>query len=446
MDHQDSGRVAIAKTHRQMRKYGPYVQRLAHLLTDAWRDELASPAIDRTLDGEPSRELKRLVPLSSRRASGAFFTGADLAAKVAGLLRPTLDANSVIFDPACGAGDLLLACVDLLPVPSSLDDTLAKWTNCLIGRDIHRQFVHAAKLRLALKALTKFGSPKATRPAISNFFTDIRVRSGLADREAYQKASHLILNPPFGMVQAPMGCSWAEGLVTEAALFIESAVGMSRPGTQLVAILPDVLRSGSRYAKWRTMVSRQASHLLASVHGLFDDSADVDVFILSLIISQGSQLSQNSSWTEDLTSSYKVVSDVFEVHVGPVVDFRDAHRGRWQPYLVAKSLPVRSEVVTVSRKRRSDKRLFSPPFVAVRRMSRPGDVRRANATLIRSGDPVAVDNHLLALIPRDRSLATCRELMSILERPETNVWLNNRIRCRHLTVTALGELPWWETR
>jgi hypothetical protein len=30
-----------------------------------------------------------------------------------------------------------------------------------------------------------------------------------------------------------------------------------------------------------------------------------------------------------------------------------------------------------------------------------------------------------------------------LKDPRTTTWLNERIRCRHLTVGAVRDLPWW---
>jgi hypothetical protein len=47
------------------------------------------------------------------------------------------------------------------------------------------------------------------------------------------------------------------------------------------------------------------------------------------------------------------------------------------------------------------------------------------------------------LIPHDLSLESCKELILRLRSMETDEWLNERIRCRHLTVSALNELPWW---
>jgi hypothetical protein len=86
---------------------------------------------------------------------------------------------------------------------------------------------------------------------------------------------------------------------------------------------------------------------------------------------------------------------------------------------------------------------LKPPFVAIRRTSRPGDRHRAIGTLITALQPVAVENHLIALRPKDGTVKACRELLYSLKDDRTTHWLDERIRCRHLTVAALNELPWW---
>lgn len=67
---------------------------------------------------------------------------------------------------------------------------------------------------------------------------------------------------------------------------------------------------------------------------------------------------------------------------------------------------------------------------------------RASAVLIRSDEPVAVENHLIVLTPRDGTIKTCKTLLEILACETTTEWLDKRIRCRHLTVGVLKELPW----
>ena len=94
-------------------------------------------------------------------------------------------------------------------------------------------------------------------------------------------------------------------------------------------------------------------------------------------------------------------------------------------------------------KKRFSGTLFSPPFVAVRRTSRPVDSGRAIGTLVIGDCRVAVENHLLVVRPKDPSVEACEEVLRLLKEDRTDRWLNNRIRCRHLTVSALRELPWW---
>jgi hypothetical protein len=79
--------------------------------------------------------------------------------------------------------------------------------------------------------------------------------------------------------------------------------------------------------------------------------------------------------------------------------------------------------------------------VVIRRTSRPGDAYRATATVIGGESPIAVENHLLVCEPKDRKLATCKKLMLQLKTDAVNKYLNGRIRCRHLTVQAIEELP-----
>jgi hypothetical protein len=191
------------------------------------------------------------------------------------------------------------------------------------------------------------------------------------------------------------------------------------------------------------MIATRAAVLRAEVHGLFDDSANVDVFLLHLATARATPPSARTDWATPRRGAHgPKVSDLFKIRVGPVVDFRDPHQGPWRPYVSARFLPMWQEVSAIGRKRRFNKRLFRPPFVVVRRTSRPGDPHRAVGTVIRGREPVAVDNHLIVLLPTDRTVARCTELLQVLRAPETDAWLDRRIRCRHLTVTALSALPW----
>jgi len=131
------------------------------------------------------------------------------------------------------------------------------------------------------------------------------------------------------------------------------------------------------------------------------------------------------------------------VRVGPVVPHRHAEKGPLVPYIHARSLPSWSECTDIAESRRFMGRLFAPPFVAVRRTSRPDNGSRAVATLVLGNTPVAVENHLIVFLPKDETVETCRGLMQRLRSPKTDTWLNARLRCRHLTTRALAEMPWW---
>jgi len=59
------------------------------------------------------------------------------------------------------------------------------------------------------------------------------------------------------------------------------------------------------------------------------------------------------------------------------------------------------------------------------------------------GEPGAlVENHLIVLTPKDGSSDTCRRAIDLLDSTLARQWLDERIRCRHLTVRAILEMPW----
>ena len=137
------------------------------------------------------------------------------------------------------------------------------------------------------------------------------------------------------------------------------------------------------------------------------------------------------------------IADFFDAKVGPVVPYRTPKNGPWYSYLTCNSaLPWKT--IKKMPNRRFSGTIFNPPFVVLRRTSSPSDKHRALASIVLGSSPVAVENHLIVLIPKDSSIKTCKLLIDNLKRKETQVWLNKRIRCRHLTVTAIKELPWWE--
>jgi hypothetical protein len=352
----------------------------------------------------------------------------------------------VILDPACGAGDLLLACAEALPARTNSQTAAEAWSRQLEGHDLDDDFVAAARIRLELLLRTRYSASSiVTVPS----FRRIRTGCGMGDRAALRRATHIVLNPPFVAVESSPDCEWGGGAVNSAALFIEACIQHARNGTRVAAILPDVLRSGARYQRWREFVSGRATvDRVILTEGQFDSSTDVNVFLLALTVERHADAAEvsNAAWKLPPRSSLPRVGQYFTVGIGPVVDYRDPHEGEWWPFIRSKDLPAWETIERVSIRRRFLGRVIAPPFVAVRRTSRPDAPFRAVATVVRHGGPVAIENHLLVLRPKDDSPKTCEELLGLLSLQRTNEWLNRRIRCRHLTVGALADLPWWRSR
>jgi hypothetical protein len=429
-----------------MQPFSEYVSTLRDLVAD----QLSTPAVEppdavlAALDGQPSRELRRLVPLVERRADGAFFTGSALAKQVVAHFLSTPTPNLIVCDPACGAGDLLIAASQRLPIYPNLESTLRLWGMVLRGYDIHEQFIEATRLRLVLAAISRGArSRRATAGSLTALLSGIRVSNGLAP--SFDDVNVVLVNPPYGSRQAPAGCNWASGLVSDAAVFTHDLVEKLPCAAKITAILPDVLRTGTRYAKWRAAMERQLYIDTLKVVGIFDRWADVDVFLLHAAKrAKNSKNDTEARWWSQAASQRRV-RDKFEVNVGAVVPHRDRALGPWRKYIHARTISkLQTYDISKAPSRRFDRTTFRPPFVAIRRTSRPDDQIRAVATIILGSADVAVENHLIVASPRNGSLADCEALLEVLRHDSTTTWLNERIRCRHLTVGTVADIPWWD--
>lgn len=437
-----------------MRPFASYVRELEDVATKlidlgvGATDESHSDFVSAALNGQPSRELRRAVPLAELREAGAFFTNPGLAGRLVTPILASVEHGATVADPACGVGDLLLACARHLPVFENLSETLALWGRKLGGTDLYPQFVRATKLRLLLLAVARGARAGTWVPPIidDTLFPGIRVGDSLGARSLVPSTNFLLLNPPYTKVVAPADCAWGSGSISQAALFVERCAQHTARGTQMLAILPDVLRAGSRYKKWRHRVEGLASVDSIELAGCFDALTDVDVFVARLTVGEAHEGGGTDWWEASprRETPMETVGDRFDVRVGPVVPHRDPLQGPTYPYLHARGLPSWTSVVAGPELRKFPGTTFLPPFVVARRTSRPGDKHRATATIITGTRPVAVENHLIVFKPKRDSLQDCALLLKSLRRPETNDWLDERIRCRHLTVTAMRSLPWWE--
>ena len=401
-------------------------------------------AVERILDGEPSDRLRELVPIWEQRKSGAFFTPVDLAMNVGALVKDTFTSNSIISDIACGVGDLLIACLTPIGPSPKASQIISDWNRQVRGHDIHQEFVTTTKLRLLFHALKQASLiDLAPIENTHHLFPEIELGNGLSSFSTVSESTHLVINPPFSQMPAPKDCGWASGKVNTAAIFLEFCIRHAQPGTHIVAVLPDVLRSGSRYQKWRRFVEANTKLNHIEVYGRFSKWADVHVCILHATVESTNEGDRNVEWNSNSNPVGKSVGDLFNIRVGSVVDYRDPHEGETYLFAKPRELPPWKTVVNITSRRKFKGQTFSPPFVVVRRTSRQEDSFRAVATIIDGNEHVAVENHLIVLTPKSGKMSDCHQLVTNLQIDKTNIWLNQHIQCRHLTLSALRDLPWW---
>jgi hypothetical protein len=427
--------------------FAPYVEHLATLLgatlrdgADARKAELAS-----ALDGQPGRQLRKLYTIGELRDTGTYFTGSALANRLVTALAQSLPGAQRVVDPACGAGDLLVACARHLPLRATVAETLKDWGERLTGFDINAAFVEATRYRLALLAHERSqSSPREVRnaPLLEKVFPNIQIRSGMTGWKLPDAPAVIVVNPPFSYGVAEKECTWAQGRVSQAATFMDTCLGNATRGTRILAILPDVLRTGSRYEKWRQMITEKATVNSVQIAGQFDELTEISVFLLELEVGEGT--GTTTQWAHPSNTGTQTVKDLFNIHVGPVVPFRLNGQGPWCAYVHSEQLPPWETVRKIDQHIRFAGTTYKPPFIAVRRTSKADYQVRCIGTLVTGSTPMAVENHLLVALPKDKKVGTCQKLLEVLKRDVTSAWMNERIRCRHLTVGSVGDLPWPE--
>lgn len=432
-------------TSLEMASYNSYVFSVEELARAAlsssgkWEPYLAPSGL---LDGHAGMALRTSIPIRIRREQGAFFSSSDLRAAALNQSQDVSDSPGPFLDPAVGAGDLLIEVAQHLPVERNLARTLRSWGPILHGRDIEPLFIRLAKARLVLLAVERgaVADPKDT-DSLEKVLPEIKVGDGLELLARGWPGGHIVMNPPFTYRSASEETSWASGRTSVAAMFLAAALAGAQPGTRLTAILPDVIRAGSRYDRLREFVDAHLHMSSAKPYGQFDAWTDIDVFILKGVIEQSVATTTATQWW--YPTDGEQLSDKFDICVGPVVPHRDIETEPTHAFLCARDIPLGGEFdVSQAERRGFQKRLFHPPFVVIRRTSRPGDKSRGLGTVIRGTEGVLVENHLIILKPKNGSLDACCRIVDILDSTHAREWLDNRIRCRHLTVRALREMPW----
>ena len=393
------------------------------------------------LNGLATKTLVRLVPPEDRKASSAFFTDSEQRHRL--IAACSSQSSALAYDPTCGAGDLLIEWAKTLPVHQSLRATLDAWGQVLYGSDIHEEFVLVAKARLVLLAISLHGGTQQLTIEIKNEFPNIAVRDCFDNLELVKEATHVLMNPPYHPIPTPQKHrDWSSGQVSFAAVLLAECVETAVNGTEIHCLLPDVLRSGSRYDKWRKIIKQRAALTRCESIGQFAATVDIDVCICSFLVGPPEVVSQrNIPWWPKHTGT--TFQDHCQINVGSVVPHRPTPGGPLFPFIDATTLPQSGQYDS----KNANKIFFSgttclPPFVAVRRTSRPENRHRIEGILIVGEEPIAVENHILVLKPHQNALVTCEQIITSLADAESCNWINDRIRCRHLTVTAIRETPW----
>lgn len=386
----------------------------------------------------PKESFQSAISSNFRKRIGFFPTHQSLADELAIPIRNSWKSGETVLDPSCGAGDLLLAFAPRLLVRRKLSETLKSWGAVLRGYDKIGELVKISALRIAASAMRRGAKQDGLKPRdVYELLPGLAPLDFIHGRLPELKADYLLMNPPFIKADS-RGKFGFVGSTNASALFVERAWKSLRP-KRLRAVLPEVLRAGSRYEKWRTAVDAKGTSVETKVIGKFSDNADVDVFVLDL---SRNTKSRKSNWSYPNERASKL-GDVFDVSVGPMVPFRLNQQGPWMKLLDTSNATPWGTLTKFGDSLRFQGRGESGEFIVIRRTSSPDDKRRIVATWIRSKREVlAVENHLIVLRPKAEIKRGIEELFIRLKE-DTNLdkWLNKRLRCRHLTVRAIKSLP-----
>ncbi len=404
---------------------------------------IRAQTLHEVLNGHPAQAVNDILGRSRRRRQGIFFSGPQWAKIVADSL--PVERCERIVDPACGIGDLVLAAARQLPLSPTLDATLKLWAGRLAGMDLHGPFLALAWHRLQALAMERHGLAHPRLRLATICPASFRVANALREAWELRAGDGLVMNPPFHAIAAPRGTINATGRVTAALPFLERAVGHASPGVHVVALVPEVMRSGSRYARLRDWMDQRCEQMRFEAQGLFSQEANIDVALLvATTRAAGSRRARveatNLAPEPAPALPARRLGDVCSVRVGAVVPHRTPKNAPRQPYIAVADVTPWEET-TPARSVGYKASTHVPPFVVVRRTSSPKDRERARATIVLGDAPILVENHLIVLVPHEHTAAACRELAAALRRPQTHTWLNERIRCRHLTVGAVREIP-----
>lgn len=383
--------------------------------------------------------LRNVISIEDMRSAGSFFTDNLLADKLANKFDRPITDDSVILDPTCGAGNLLISCSRKLGIKDNLSATLISWGKSLRGYDIYESFVESTKIRLVLEAIARGCKIDCSIEEALDYFKDIKLTDTmLINEDDVSTVTHCAMNPPFAYWNCEKSDFWHKGKVNSAAVVYEHYVCVLPKNSEIAAILPEVLRSGTRYEKWRDFIQSKLRGANVEILGLFNSKTNVDVFIIQGKLNDSHH---GIRWVKGVEEDIPRISDEYKVSIGPLVAYRDPEEGEIYPYLHAKNIVAWETLKKFSEYRRFKGTVVTPPFVVIQRTSGPSSTYRATGSVIAGAEPVAVENHLIVIKPNHPTIANCKKLLKLFKTQHTNDFLNERIRCRHLTVGAVKQIP-----
>lgn len=419
----------------QVYKIKSYISKIEK---EIYKEDLIN--LPRILDGDPYKFIRQNLSLQYRRNNGCFFSNQKLATEVFKLAKDYMTPQSRIVDPACGLGDLLLMFAKKIGVRDNLNDTIKEWNKLLVGYDIQEFFVKLTKIRMILLSKFLLKDNSIHNYNLLDLLTNIERYDSFNKHLNLNKEDIIVINPPFGSTKSTAFGEWGGGSLQKAAIFLEKIILSAPEGQNIIAILPDVLRSGTRYDKWRTFVSNNTKIKKLVLYGKFDRYTNVDIFLIHL---EKQNVNKNYTFNWNRVRNYlDIVGAHFEAKIGPVVPFRIRNNNRTTKYIKVKNAIPWREVQSFG-KINFDGTIYRAPFVVIRRTSNPKDISRIVPTLVLKKGSYAVENHLIILLPKDNSIQTCMALIDRLKDIRTNIWFNKFIRCRHLTKKSILNLPWW---
>jgi len=391
------------------------------------------------MNGHATDFVYSTLSLSDRRLHGVFFSGPSWAKRI--LSGQKMGKWRRFIDPSVGVGDLLIEVCSSLPLKSSAHKTIEDWSKRLIAIDLRKSFLDITWLRIQALAVHRHSIEKgqAADLVFRELPESFMVGDALTMKLDLRQHDCVVMNPPYQRIVSPAHSFVGKGKRSAAAIHLEHILLQAPPGVGIFALIPDVLRSGSSYERFRKELRRISDISSFDPFGAFGIQADIDVAILAAVTRKPTDEKKSA---EKETVQVKKVGDFFDVSVGPVVPHRTPITGQSYGYLTAKNAVVGKEISSPVEFANYACRLERGPLVIVRRTSSPSDKKRARSTLVTCSKALLVENHLLILKPKDKRVSTCRALLRVLEDQSSDIWLNDFIRCRHLTVGSLKQLPW----